>query len=214
MSRRVLITGTHTALAGQLVPKIRNRGDELRVALPANTQESSELSALEDTILWNPSSTLSTRAALAEVRNSLEHCDLAYVLCGVGSVPSSFHEPSSVSLQEYIDTNLTGPALMLKELISRFLYEAHGSIVLVHHVLAGFYESPLCSAVQSALDRLGEELFKAYAESPVTVQGFRSPESDLELLANLIAEETPAQRSTGKWQRLGARTGLFPFRSP
>jgi len=211
MSRRVLITGTHSLLAVQLGAKLRNRGDELRIAIPDSHQKG--IDQTEETIAWNPTSTLSTRAAIATCKSSLGTCDLAYVLCGAGAVPTSFHEPSSVSLQQYVDTNFTGPTLMLKELLQHFLAQEHGSIVLVHHQPGGLYESPLYVAIQTALEQLGDELFRAYSESPVTLQGFRSSESELSVLADALAEETPAVRTTTKWQRLGARTGRFPFRS-
>ena len=212
MSKRVLITGTHRVLALQLGAKLRTRGDEVRIAIP----DSQELGVdhAEETIPWNPTSTLSTRAVIAACKSSLERCDLAYVLCGAGAVPTSFHEPSAVSLQEYVDTNLTGPTLMLKELLQHFLTQEQGSIVLIHHQPGGLYESPLYVAVQAALEQLGDELFRAYAESPVTLQGFRSSESDLGVLSDSVSEETPTLRSSTKWQRLGARSGRFPFRNP
>lgn len=211
MSTRVLITGTHSVLAVQLAPKLRNRGDEVRIAIPDSDQQG--IDQTEEPIAWNPTSTLSTRAAIATCKSSMGACDLAYVLCGAGAVPTSFHEPTAVSLQQYVDSTFTGPTLMLKELLQYFLAQGHGSIVLVHHQPGGLYESPLYVAIQTALEQLGEELFRAYSESPVTLQGFRSSEAELSTLTESLAEETPVARSATKWQRLGARAGRFPFRN-
>ncbi len=210
MSKRVLITGTHSVLALQLGPKLLSRGDEVRIAIPDGKEQG--VDKAEKTIAWNPTSTLSTRAAIATCKSSLGPCDVAYVLCGSGAVPTSFHEPSAVSLQKYVDTNFTGPTLMLKELLQHFLTQAHGSIVFVQHQPTGIYESPLYGAVQAALEQLGDELFRVYSESPVTLQGFRSSEPDLNTLADALSEETPATRTAAKWQRLGARASRFPFR--
>ncbi len=215
MHKPVLITGKQTTFREDLVQEFLNRS--IPVYLTVEDRESDVPQELDSRITpctWARRSVLSTRSLLLKVEREVEGFDRAVVLCGPEGINSPVHQTESAVIEERIDFSIKGYLFVIREILSSFMRRGGGDLTVIWFDGGSEVLPPFDASLSGAVQSLVRSLLVYYESEPVTIRGLQAAGGEPREVAHWALEMIVdrADRSAGRWQKHGQRSGLLPFR--
>ncbi|POR02030.1 hypothetical protein AU468_07190 [Alkalispirochaeta sphaeroplastigenens] len=217
MQEPVLITGKQSAFTDDMIQEFLNRQHQVF----ATADSADEHPQVPDSVgsglhylPWSRRSLLSARSVMLALDGETRDMSRAVVVCAPEGIHTPLHQTESALIEQGVDAALKGYLFILKEVLGYFLRRGSGDITVVWYdggaeVLPPF-DATLCGAVQG----LVRSLFAFYEGEAVTIRGLQASESDSRAVARWVAEQIidKAEKSSGRWQKYGQRSGLLSFK--
>ncbi len=217
MQEPVLITGKQSAFKDDLVQEVLNR----RQQVFATTDPDEVTPEVPDSvgsglvyIPWTRRSLLSARSMLLSADRDSQGFSRAVLVCAPEGINTPLHQTESALIEQSVDGALKGYLFVLKEILAYFLRRGEGDLTVIWYDGGAEVLPPFDAAIAASMQGLFRSLLAFYEEEPVVLRGLQASESDSRAVAHWVSEQIfdRGDKSAGRWQKYGQRSGLIPFK--
>lgn len=217
MQEPLLITGKQSAFKDDLVQEVLNR--HLQVFATYDAED--EMPEVPDSVgsglcyvPWTRRSLLSARSMLLSVDRDSQEFSRAIVVCAPEGINTPLHQTESSLIERSVDAALKGYLFVMKELLAYFVRRGNGDLTVIWYDGGAEVLPPFDAALASAMQGLVRSLVAFYEDEAVVIRGLHASDSDSRAVARWTAELVldRTEKSAGRWQKYGQRTGLLPFK--
>lgn len=217
MQEPILITGKQSAFKDDLVQAFLNRQRQVF----ATSDAEDDLPEVPDSvgsglcyIPWSRRSLLSARSMLLAVDREGDGVSQAVVVCAPEGINTPLHQTESALIERSVDAALKGYLFALKEILGYLVRRGGGDCTVIWYDGGVDVLPPFDAALAGAMQGLVRSLFAFYEEEPVVLRGLQASSSDRRAVVQWTMEQMldRKDKSAGRWQKFGQRTGFLPFR--
>lgn len=219
MKKSFLITGRISPLLVQLVEETLKRGHQVSVLTEGEAEALSVADEFRDrfeVFQTSQRTGIGMKSVLLTLETTGRNVDHAVHVFHPEPDGKTLAELDLSDVYSYMDSEVKGLIFPVREILSYFATKKRGSLSFVCVGGLNSILPPLKAAASGAIQELAKSLFYLYQNEPFAIRGIHAAlDSDLAALAaytcDTVLEDSP--KTSFRWLKYGARTGLFGLRS-